>query len=48
MNKVTLKARGQQFEYSCASEYNAIKSSTRPVYSNSNRMPAEADVACVR
>ena len=40
MYKVNLKARNQQFDYPCAAECNATKSSPRSVYSDPNRMSA--------
>ena len=40
MYKITLKARGQQFEYSCPVQCYTVKSSAKPVYPDSDRLPA--------
>ena len=40
MNKVILKARGQQFEYSCASDITPLRAARGSVYPHSNRVPA--------
>ena len=47
MNKVTLKARGQQFEYSCASDITPLRAA-RDKFIPIPTGASKAGVACVK
>ena len=47
MYKVTLKARGQQFEYSCASNATPLRAAATSLFRFQQGV-SRVDVACVR